>query len=128
MSDGPAPYTVSSLDNLAAGNYLLQASLSVENMMFDFGSGDVECQFYADVQGGALVSPYGYMTFQNNSSNNINMNMFDRQSLTITYALEGLSGGTYDKIDFKCRVNGILDLIIDGFTMSATKVDTLVRQ
>jgi len=123
MTDGPGPYTVSSLDNLAAGNYLVQATLSAEQM-FVFGNSEVRCRFYTDYQdgNGVMVSPFSYINFDNS------MNLSSSQSMSVTYALEGLSGGNYDKIDFQCYTSGILDVIVNDFIMSATKVDTLTRQ
>ena len=124
MMDSPAPYTVASLDNLAAGNYLVQATLSVESMFF-LDEGQVRCRFYTNYQDGdgVMVSPYSYINFDNSFNSN-----FEMQGLSITYALEGLSGGNYDKIDFQCYVSGSLDVMVDDFIMSATKVDTLEKQ
>ena len=113
----PAPYTVASLDNLTSGNYLLQASLALNNRTF---LGNIQCRFYAEVSGyGALTSQPGYIYF---------VSPTDEQGISLTYAVEDFPGGEFDKIDFQCRVNGTGDVQMDRVYMSATKVDTLLEQ
>jgi hypothetical protein len=116
MGQGDAPYTVASLDNLAAGDYLMQANLNMgDNGIF---IGEVRCRFFIAVGESAfMASPYGYVNF--NSDYNV-------KNVSIPYALENLPGGDYDKIDFQCYVSGVGPTIdVDRIIMSATKVDTL---
>jgi hypothetical protein len=116
MGDSPAPYTVASLDNLLAGDYLMQANIDMrDNGIF---VGQVSCRFYIAVgEGQFMASPYGYASYESD---------YYSRNISISYALENLPGSQWDKIDFQCYVRGggpALD--VDSIIMSATKVDTL---
>jgi hypothetical protein len=119
MSPSNAWYTVATLDNLSAGDYLLQATIELSNRDL---IGSVACRF--DIQ----VDLNGYMVSPITFADLVNTN--DDVSMSINYAIEDLPV-PYDKIDVQCYVTGddpLEEVRINDFYMSATKVDTLVRQ
>ena len=119
MHTSLAPTAVASLDNLSAGDYLFQATAELSNINL---VGTVACRFYIEVDStGVMDSPFVSADFTTSS---------EEDSLSVNYAIADLPGGTYDKVDFQCYVTGISDqdVEINGLYMSATKVDTLVRQ
>ena len=120
MSPSNAWYTVATLDNLSAGDYLLQATIELSNR--DHLIGSVACRFDIQVDwNGYMVSPITFADLVNTN---------DDVSMSINYAIEDLPV-PYDKIDVQCFVTGndeLLEVRINDFYMSATKVDALVRQ
>ena len=118
LRSDPAPYTVASLDNLVFGNYLMQATFEMEEFQ-DF-VGNISCRFLIDISEiGFMSSPFSYIEFRDGD---------EVQSGNVTYALEDLPGGDYDKIDLQCYVQGAGEFIVGDLIMSATKVTTLQRQ
>ena len=82
--------------------------------------GKIECRFIIFVSvNGFLKSPFASLNFTED---------YETQSVSVTYELENLPGGDYDKIDFQCYVNGDGEVMVDDLAMSATRVDTLQRQ
>ena len=120
ISDDGNPQTIGSLDNLASGDYLMQATVEFRN---DNLVGQVRCRFSIDVDSnGFMSSPFALVDFSTSN---------ERKSVSVNYAIENLPGGTYDKIDFHCYATGSATgeiVRVNDFYMSATKVDTLVNQ
>ena len=119
MSPSNAWYPVATLDNLSAGDYLLQATIELSNRDL---VGSVACRFEIQVDwNGYMVSPIAFADL---------VNINDDVSMSINYAIKDLPA-PYDKIDVQCFVTGSgnqQEVRINDFYMSATKVDTLVNQ
>jgi hypothetical protein len=119
MSPSNEPYTVASLDNLSAGDYLLQATIELSNRDL---IGSVTCRFDIQVDwNGYMGSPFAFADLVNTN---------DDVGMSINYAIKDLPA-PYDKVDVQCYVTGDnpqQEVRINDFYMSATKVDTLVRQ
>ena len=114
------PYTMASLDGLTAGNYLLNATVEIAN---DNLNGFVECRLFIPVGTNTFyASPSVTATFVYTPDIPV--------QLTANYVVEDLPGGAYDEVRFECQVSGIASGRVDAGEafISATKVDTLVRQ
>ena len=119
MPDSLSPFIVGSLDNLSAGDYVLQATLELQSRDL---IGRVDCRFWIEVfSTGYMVSPVVSAKFSS---------ALERSSLSVNYAVTDLPGGAFDKIEFQCFAKGSVTQVVrvQDFIMSATKVDTLVRQ
>ncbi len=120
LSTSSTAYTMASLNGLSAGNYLLNATVEISN---DNLQGFVDCRFFIPVSSnGYYSSPEITATFVYTPDVPI--------QITANYAVENLPGGTYDDVHFECYVSGISGGRVDTSEVyiSATKVDTLVRQ
>jgi hypothetical protein len=120
LSTSPAPQTIGSLTGLASGNYLLNASMDVSDIDL---TGSVECRFFIPVSSDQFeASPLIEVLF---------LTAADLQyQITADYAVKDLPGGTYDEVIFQCYVSGGAGQTVNyqKVYLSATKVDTLIRQ
>jgi hypothetical protein len=116
----PSPYTLASLTGLTSGNYLLNATMEVSNIDL---VGMVDCLFRIPVSSNSSYSsPVIRTLFLSNAD--------IQNQITANYVVENLPGGNYDAVVFECYVSGLSDQEVEfeEIYMSATKVDTLVRQ
>ena len=122
ISQSDEPQTIGILDNLPAGDYLMQATVEFRNTNL---VGQVECRFDIQIEvNGWMSSPFAFVNFSDSADE------VDYKGMSVNYAIENLAGGAYDKIDFHCYVSGTpgQDVLVNNFYMSAVKVDTLVSQ
>jgi hypothetical protein len=120
LSTSPSPQTIGSLTGLASGNYLLNASMDVSDIDL---TGSVECRFFIPVSSDQFeASPLIEVLF---------LTADDLQyQITADYAVKDLPGGSYGEVIFHCYVSGGAGQKVNyqKVYLSATKVDTLVRQ
>lgn len=120
LSTSNEAQTLARLTGLTPGNYLLNATVEVSNVDL---IGFIRCRFYIPVSynGSYSSSPIKVLFL---SPTDI------QDQITANYAVENLPGGAYDSVIFECYVNGGDGQSINYqyLYLSATKVDTLVRQ
>ena len=116
----PSPYALARLTGLTSGNYLLNATMEVSNIDL---VGMVDCLFRIPVSSNSSYSsPVIRTLFLSNAD--------IQNQITANYVVENLPGGSYDAVVFECYVSGgsTQQVEFEEIFMSATKVDTLVRQ
>jgi hypothetical protein len=116
----PSPYALARLTGLTSGNYLLNATMEVSNIDL---VGMVDCLFRIPVSSNSSYSSPEIRTlFLSNAD--------IQNQITANYVVENLPGGSYDAVVFECYVSGgsAQQVEFEEIYMSATKVDTLVRQ